>query len=60
MVREEFCSAYGKGEASLFVDTNGREFVLRTFLEGHGTRNTVSYLRIDELMEVRCTIAGAY
>jgi len=50
VITEEFCSAYGRSSARLITDNRGRNFVLLTYSEGHGTRATTYYLRVNELV----------
>ena len=47
---DEYCSAYGNGSARLITDTRGRNYVLLTYLEGHGSHASTTYLRVDELI----------
>ena len=50
MISKNYCSAYGRGSARLVRDNQGRTFVLLTYSEGHGTRATVDYVGVEELV----------
>ena len=51
VVVQDYCSAYGRGDARLLTDNRSRSYVLLTYGEGHGTRATTDYLQVYELID---------
>lgn len=51
ITRYNYCSAYGRGGASVVTDASGGNYVLLEYAEGHGTHATTDWLMVFRLTD---------